>query len=86
MSKACILGTTIFFILFIVFLAISLYVFNLSLTTILKYKTVLYTNMTSFLIDTTASVAYLLFASMLLLLAGVMLYGAVDSILKCSDV
>jgi len=61
-------------------------VFNLSLSMILRYGAVSYINMASFLIDSAISVAYLLFASMLLLLAGIMLYGATDSALKCSDV
>ena len=81
----CILGTIIFFILFTVFLAVSLYVFNQSLSMILRYKTAPYVNITGFLIDSVISAMYLLFASILLLLAGVMLYGATVSALKCSD-
>jgi hypothetical protein len=85
MDKVCILSSTLFFILFIVFLAISLYVFNLSLSMILKHRTAPYINIVGFLMDSAVSVTYLLFASILLLLAGVMLYGATVSALRCSD-
>jgi hypothetical protein len=73
-------------VLFIVFLAVSIYLFGLSLSIISKYRMVSYVNMTGFLIDSAISVMYLLFASMLLLLAGIMLYGATASALKCSDI
>ena len=85
MNKVCILGTILFFTLFILFLVISLYVFNLSLSMISKYKMVSYTNMTGFLIDSTISVSYLLLASMLLLIAGIALYGASISLLYCEE-
>jgi len=85
-SKACVLGTILFFVLFIVFTVLTFYVFSLSLSILAEYKTVSYTNMVDFLIDSAISVAYLLFASILLLLAGIMLYGATASALKCSDV
>jgi hypothetical protein len=86
MNKACIVGLILFFVLFMVFLAVSIYLFGLSLSIILKYRMVSYVNMTGFLIDSAISVAYLLFASMLLLLAGIMLYGAVVSVLRCNDI
>jgi hypothetical protein len=85
MGKACIFSSILFFILFIVFSAISLYVFNLSLSMISKHRTVSYINMVDFLIDSAVSVMHLLFASILLLLAGIMLYGATVSALKCND-
>jgi hypothetical protein len=82
-NKVCILGTIIFFALFIVFLVVSLYVFNLSVSMITKYKTVSYMDMTGFLIDTIVSISYLLLAIMLLLVAGVALYGSLVSMLSC---
>jgi hypothetical protein len=81
----CILGTTLFFTLFIVFLVISLHVFNLSLSMISKYKMVSYTNMTGFLIDSIISISYLLLALMLLLVAGIALYGASISFFYCEE-
>jgi hypothetical protein len=83
MSRMCIVGAVLFFILFIMFLAISLYVFNLSLSLILKYKTVSHINMTDFLIDSAISVSYLLLSLMLLLVAGILLYGTLASLLYC---
>jgi hypothetical protein len=85
MNKACIVGLILFFVLFILFLAVSIYVFSLSLSIISKYKMVSYTNMTGFLIDSVISVAYLLLSVILLVVAGIALYGAVVTLFYCEE-
>jgi len=83
MGRACIFGSVPFFALFILFLALSLYLFSLSMSIIAKYRAVSYINMTGFLIDSAVSVSYLLLSIMLLLVSGIMLYGSVAASYKC---
>jgi hypothetical protein len=83
MGRACILGSIPFFILSILLLALSLHLFSLSLSIIVKYRAVSYINMTGFLVDSAVSVSYLLLSIMLLLVSGIMLYSSVAASCRC---
>jgi TctA family transporter len=83
MGRACILGSVMFFILSILFLALSLHLFSLSISIVARYRAVSYINITNFLIDSYSSLAYLLLAVFMLLISGVLLYGSVAASCRC---
>jgi hypothetical protein len=83
MGRACILGSILFFILSVLFLALSLHLFSLSISIITKYRTVSYIDMISFLVDSYTSLVYLLLAVFMLLVSGVLLYGSIAVSCRC---
>jgi hypothetical protein len=83
MGRACILGSVMFFILSILFLALSLHLFSLSISIVTKYRAVSYIDITSFLVDSYTSLVYLLLAIFILLASGILLYGSVVASCRC---